>query len=136
MPPELPPELPRSIALAAAAAVRAALVGYSWLHDGAAELAYSDIDYLVVSDGAALIGSGGSPFHRPTYRYSPLLALALLPNTWLGPSFGKLLFCAADLAVGALLHAVLLARRVPPRVALRCASSLRARPRSAILSQA
>lgn len=108
---------------ALAAAIRVVLVVYSSWHDEAAQLAYSDIDYLVVSDGAALVSAGRTPFDRSTFRYSPLLALALLPNVWLHPSFGKLLFCAADLCVGALLHAILCARGVPAHVADRCVAA-------------
>jgi phosphatidylinositol glycan class M len=106
-----------------AAALRVVLVAYSTWHDEAAQLAYSDIDYLVVSDGAALVSAGRSPFDRPTYRNSPLLALTLLPTVWLHPSFGKLLFCAADMCVGALLHAILCARGVPARLADRCTAA-------------
>ena len=51
----------------------------------------------VVTDGARLVAAGGSPFDRATYRYTPLLAWALLPNVWLHPGAGKALFCAADL---------------------------------------
>ena len=49
-----------------------------------------------MTDGARLVAAGGSPFDRATYRYTPLLAWALLPNVWLHPAAGKLLFCAAD----------------------------------------
>jgi len=41
----------------------------------------------------------GTPFARATYRYSPLLAFAVLPNLLVGV-FGKVLFSAADLVAG------------------------------------
>ncbi|KAI6118830.1 glycosyltransferase family 50 protein [Pisolithus croceorrhizus] len=49
-----------------------------------------------------------SPYTRETYRYTPLLALLLLPNELLHPSFGKYLFAACDLVNGALIHQILL----------------------------
>jgi phosphatidylinositol glycan class M len=83
----------------------------------------TDVDYDVFSDGAELVWNGRSPFERPTYRYTPLLALLLTPNVWAHRSWGKLLFAAADLAVGAQVHAILLARRVPHATARACASA-------------
>ncbi len=66
----------------AAAALRALLLAYGAWHDAHLEVKYTDIDYEVFSDGAALVWRGGSPFDRPTYRYTPLLALLLVPNVW------------------------------------------------------
>ena len=54
----------------------------------------------VVTDGARHVAAGGSPFDRATYRYTPLLAWLMLPNVWVHPAVGKLLFCAADLVAG------------------------------------
>lgn len=111
-------------------------------------LPYTDADFFVVGEGAALLLSGRSPFARATFRYSPLLALLVAPGevSWpalalalpqaLGgggdggvvgggtpPPFrplalwGKLLFCACDLAVGRLVLAVLRARGLGARSA-------------------
>ena len=104
-----------------AAALRLVLLAYGAWQDAYLEVKYTDLDYSVFTDGAELVAAGRCPYERPTYRYTPLLALLLTPNIWLHGSFGKLVFSGADLAVGALLQAILLRRRVPPRLALRCA---------------
>jgi phosphatidylinositol glycan class M len=36
---------------------------------------FTDIDFFVLADGAAAAYDGGSPFHRHTYRYSPLYVI-------------------------------------------------------------
>jgi len=106
---------------ATAAALRLVLLAYGAWQDAYLEVKYTDLDYSVFTDGAELVVAGRCPYERPTYRYTPLLALLLTPNIWLHGAFGKLLFSGADLAVGALLRAILLRRRVPGRLALRCA---------------
>ena len=101
--------------------LRVTLIAYGIWMDSWAHLPYTDVDYHVFTDGAELISRGRSPFELPTYRYTPLLALLLVPNVWVHRAWGKLLFCAADLGVGALLYAFLARRRVPAHVARRCA---------------
>jgi len=50
---------------------------------------------------------GESPYERDTYRYSPLIAAALLPNVAVHPVWGKVLFCGGDLLAGWLIGRVL-----------------------------
>lgn len=83
---------------------------------------YTDVDYDVFTDAAVCMWAGGSPYERATYRYTPLLAAALapgvaLPWTWARMLFGKVLFAALDLAVGALLARMLRARGAAPEYA-------------------
>jgi phosphatidylinositol glycan class M len=49
-----------------------------------------------------------SPYTRSTYRYTPLLALLTLPNEFLHPAFGKVMFALCDLLVGYLLYHIFL----------------------------
>ena len=48
-----------------------------------------------------------SPYTRETYRYTPLLALLLMPNEAIHRNFGKLLFSLCDIGIGLLLHRIL-----------------------------
>ena len=48
-----------------------------------------------------------SPYHRATYRYTPILAVLLTPNEFLHPSFGKYLFAACDILAGIITHNLL-----------------------------
>jgi phosphatidylinositol glycan class M len=54
-----------------------------------------------------------SPYGREAYRYTPLLALLLVPNEWIHPSFGKYLFAACDIANGALIYNLLVSVILP-----------------------
>ncbi|BBN20063.1 GPI mannosyltransferase 1 subunit M [Marchantia polymorpha subsp. ruderalis] len=95
--------------------MRLLLVVYAEWHDAHLEVPYTDIDYYVFSDAAALIHLGKSPFDRATYRYTPLLALVLLPNSTLHRCWGKLLFSFADLIVALLIRKILNLRGVSER---------------------
>ena len=83
--------------VAAGACVRGGLLAVGAWQDEHARVKYTDIDYEVYTDAAGFLAAGGSPYERTTYRYTPLLAGALVPNVTLHKAWGKLLFCAADL---------------------------------------
>lgn len=65
----------------------------------------------------ACIGTGiehvCSPYHRATYRYTPILAVLLTPNEFIHPSFGKYLFAACDILAGIIIHNLLLKLVLP-----------------------
>ena len=84
--------------------LRVLLLVYSYVHElFGTDFKYTDIDYTIFTDGAKHIVNGESPFDRDTYRYTPILALFMIPNVWFHP-FGKIFFMCLDLANGALIH--------------------------------
>jgi phosphatidylinositol glycan class M len=50
---------------------------------------------------------GCPPYHRPTYRYTPLLAWSLVPNHLLHPAFGKVIFVTLDVLAGLVMYKIL-----------------------------
>lgn len=81
---------------------------------------YTDVDYLVFTDAAYYLYNGLSPFLRDTYRYTPLLAVMLLPTAIHRSDYtintksenlyfhlGKLLFMFTDIITGLLIYKIL-----------------------------
>lgn len=70
---------------------------------------YTDIDYLVFSDASNYVYNGQSPYERETYRYTPLLAWFLVPNSYGGLwyHFGKFIFMFSDLITGFIIMSLL-----------------------------
>jgi phosphatidylinositol glycan class M len=61
---------------------------------------YTDIDYYVITDGAKHMIQFESPYNRETYRYTPLLALLMVPNHIINHNIGKILFSFIDVLCG------------------------------------
>ncbi|KAL1292151.1 GPI mannosyltransferase 1 isoform X2 [Arachis ipaensis] len=99
---------------------RVILIIYGEWQDAHMEVNYTDVDYLVFSDAASLMASGDSPYKRTTYRYSPLLAFLLIPNSLIHRSWGKFIFSASDLLVGYFIHFILQQRKVPRKLCNYC----------------
>ncbi|KAI9466177.1 glycosyltransferase family 50 protein [Lactarius psammicola] len=109
--------------------IRVALILYSEWHDAHSLVKYTDVDYLVFTDATSFtltpgptnraqgpLGKWfniGDPYHRETYRYTPLLALLLSPNRWLHKSFGKYFFAGCDILAGMLMHRLLVSTILP-----------------------
>lgn len=68
---------------------------------------YTDVDYKVFTDAAKHILEGDSPYMRPTYRYSPIIAVLLIPNILLHNCWGKILFSIFDLAVAIIIRKII-----------------------------
>ncbi|KAI8912170.1 PIG-M-domain-containing protein [Powellomyces hirtus] len=83
---------------------------YGSIQDRHPVVKFTDVDYLVFTDGARYVSSGASPYLRATYRYTPLLAWLVGPNVTVHPLWGKVLFCVCDVLTGWFIYAVLCLR--------------------------
>ena len=105
--------------------IRILLLAWSVFQDRHMRCKFTDVDYYVFTDAAALVAGKGcissstipighsmSPYGRTTYRYTPLIAWLLLPNIYLHASFGKVLFALLDLVVGWLAIKILLLKGI------------------------
>lgn len=84
--------------------IRLALIFYSSYHNSKFDIKYTDVDYKVFTDAAYLVTRGRSPYERHTYRYTPLLSFLMIFNIYLFNDFGKVVFSAADIAIGYILE--------------------------------
>lgn len=89
-----------------ALAIRLILIAYGIHHDQISEIKYTDIDYKVFTDASRHLINGNSPYDRHTYRYSPLVAILLIPNLLVHHSFGKILFSVIDIVAALLIRAL------------------------------
>src|SRR3989338_8556580 len=84
--------------------IRLIVIVYGTVHDSLFTLPYTDVDYLVVTDGARHMLNGKSPFDRETYRYTPLLATVFLPSVVFSNGmliwWGKVVVALCDVAAG------------------------------------
>ena len=93
--------------------LRFSLIVYGEWQDKNMVVKYTDIDYHVFTDAARHIIEGNSPYLRPTYRYTPLLAVILTPNIRLHMCCGKVLFVLFDVLAGYLLYKILCVQGCP-----------------------
>lgn len=87
--------------------VRLALLFYSMFHDYYFRVKYTDIDYMIIVDGASEMVRLGTPFDRTTYRYTPLLAALVIPAAVIANPLGKLVFIASDIGAAVYCYSVL-----------------------------
>lgn len=106
-----------------AAASRLGILVYGEWQDRNMKVKFTDVDYRVFTDAAGHVLEGRSPYGRATYRYTPLLAFLMTLNVLVHDCIGKIIFSALDLAVGTLIHSIVLCRGHRQHVAVLCACS-------------
>ena len=99
-------------------AFRFALMLYGEWQDEYMEVKFTDVDYFVFSDAAEFVAAGESPYRRATYRYSPILAWLLIPNTYIHKVWGKFIFILFDLCTAIIINKILKALSCNKNVSL------------------
>ncbi|XP_071957980.1 GPI mannosyltransferase 1-like [Antedon mediterranea] len=92
------------ISLVGGVILRFGLLMFGKWQDSVMEVKFTDVDYHVFSDASKHVAKGESPYARPTYRYTPLLALMLLPNVYICELTGKIMFILCDLLTGLMIY--------------------------------
>lgn len=113
-------EKPFALHCALAFGVRLGLIAYSKFHDNYFNVSYTDVDYKVFTDAARHITEGNSPYDRHTYRYTPFIALLLIPNVIVFQEFGKIVFSVFDIFIGILIREILLNQKFNKKTASFC----------------
>ncbi|XP_046433644.1 GPI mannosyltransferase 1 [Neodiprion fabricii] len=104
----------------AALAARLVLVAYSNFHDKNFNVSYTDVDYKVFTDAARHITEGNSPYDRDTYRYTPFIAMILIPNVIICQEFGKIVFSFFDILISILIRQILLGQKFNDKTSSFC----------------
>lgn len=87
--------------------IRVSMIIFSqWYDDNDSCVHYSDIDYKIFTEAASHIVKSESPYMRPLYRYTPLVAILLIPNIMLHNCWGKLLFSVFDLGIAIVIRKI------------------------------
>ena len=94
--------------LIAGTILRVVMVLYSMYHDKHFRVKYTDIDYMIITDGAAEMVHGGTPFDRATFRYTPLLSALMVPNVLWWHDAGKVFFAMCDIGAAFYCYKVLI----------------------------
>nr|XP_022333626.1 GPI mannosyltransferase 1-like [Crassostrea virginica] len=110
------------IALSLALFIRTGMVLYGVWQDKTSIVKFTDVDYTVFTDAAEYVTEGLSPYNRSTYRYTPILAWMLQPNTFISPLFGKLIFVIFDVLCGYFIYVMMMAEQTGESRSLLCAS--------------
>lgn len=103
-----------------------------WYDNNDTGVRYTDIDYKVFTDAAQHMLEGDSPYLKPTYRYTPLIAVLLIPNILLHKYWGKLLFSTFDLFIAVIIRKIV--SKSYPNISNMCAYLWLYNPLSIVIS--
>lgn len=85
-------------------AVRILLIYVSTLVDSYYHFQYTDIDYVVITDGSKFY----NPYNRKTFRYPPIIAWLVIPNHYISQEYGKILFSCIDTICSYIIHLIII----------------------------